>query len=301
MFQIMADSSCDLGEELLKKWKIHVVPYYISVKDGEYKKEIEEMGVREFYEFMDANPKVFPKTSLPSVADYGAAMYGYVQKGIDIVCICLTSKFSGSYNSAVNAREILIEQHPEAKIAVIDSTVATVLEGLVVLEAAKMRDAGYSFERTVEVVNQVKATGRIFFTIGSLDYLVHGGRIGKLTGLAAGTLGLKPLITLHSGELYPEGVVHGRVKSRRKVIEKALDYMEKEKMNPDDYEIVTGYGLDYQEAVKFRDLLEEELRKKYNRPEMEEIGIYQIGSTIGVYTGPYPIGLGFIRHYDTFE
>ena len=99
---------------------------------------------------MDANPKVFPKTSLPSVADYGRAMYEYVEKGIDVICVCLTSKFSGSYNSAVNARELLLEQYPQAKIAVVDSTVATVLEGLVVLEAAKMRDAGYSFERTVE-------------------------------------------------------------------------------------------------------------------------------------------------------
>lgn len=299
MFQIIADSSCDLGRELLERWKIHVVPYYISVEEGEYKKEIEEMGVREFYEFMDANPKVFPKTSLPSVADYGRAMYEYVEKGIDVICVCLTSKFSGSYNSAVNARELLLEQYPQAKIAVVDSTVATVLEGLVVLEAAKMRDAGYSFERTVEVLEQVKATGRIFFTIGSLDYLVHGGRIGRLTGLAAGTLGLKPLITLHNGELYPEGVVHGRVKSRRRVIEKALEYMEQEKMNPDDYEIVTGYGLDYAEAEKFRDLLEEELHKKYGRP-LGPVGIYQIGATIGVYTGPHPVGLGFIRHYDTF-
>ena len=80
------------------------------------------------------------------------------------------------------------DEYPEARITVIDSRVNTVLQGLNVLEACRMRDMGLDYEEIIERILPIRETGRIFFTIGSIDYLRHGGRIGKLAGIAAGAL-----------------------------------------------------------------------------------------------------------------
>lgn len=93
----------------------------------------------------------------------------------------ITSTLSGSYNAAVNSKEIVLEDYPEAKITVINSLEATVTQGIYAIEAAKMRDAGYSYEKTVAVLTgEMMDRGRIFFTVGDLTYLQHGGRDGKL-------------------------------------------------------------------------------------------------------------------------
>ena len=91
---------------------------------------------------------------------------------------------------------MILEDYKDAKITVIDSTVNTVLQGLYVKEACRLRDLGLGYEEIVEAILPIRETGRIFFTIGSIDYLKHGGRIGKLKGLAASALKIKPLITL---------------------------------------------------------------------------------------------------------
>ncbi len=294
MFQIIADGSCDLSGEMLREIGVRIVPYYISVDGENYRKEAEELDVREFYAYMAGHPKVYPRTSLPSVMDYISVMEEYVKRGIDVLCICMTSKFSGSYNSAVSAKELLEEQYSGARIAVLDSTLATALEGLLVIEAAKMQRAGWGYTETVERLEEIKGTGRIFFTIQDLDYLMHGGRIGKLKGMVAGTIGLKPLITLREGEIFPNGIVHGRIKSRRKIMEQAFSYMAERGVNPREYAFAVGCGLDEKELLGFKDIFEQELKTRYPGYE-PQVGAYQIGATIGVHTGPYPIGIGMLE------
>ncbi|SHK62780.1 EDD domain protein, DegV family [Hespellia stercorisuis DSM 15480] len=127
MYQIITDGSCDLGEEWAEKLGVEVVPFSVSLDGETYRKEIEEIGVREFYEFMVKNPKVFPKSSLPSVQDYIEVFTKYAKQGIPMICICITAKFSGSFNSAMNAKEIVLEECPGAQITVVDSMVNTVL------------------------------------------------------------------------------------------------------------------------------------------------------------------------------
>ena len=209
-YQIITDGSCDLGTEIAKQHDIHVVPFYVSFDGEKYQKELEEVSVRDFYQQMVDHPKLFPKSSLPSIEDYIEAFQVYAAKGIDIICICITTKFSGSYNSARNAAELVREEYPSIRITVIDSTVDTVLQGIYVLEAARMRQNGLSYEETIARLEQIKGSGRIIFTIGSLDYLVAGGRIGKLLGLAGSTLGLKPLIILKEGEIFSGGITRSR-------------------------------------------------------------------------------------------
>ncbi len=294
-YQIITDGSCDLGQEIPQQNGIKVVPFYVTFDGRNYKKEIEEIGVREFYQQMVDNPDKFPKSCLPSVQDYVEAFTPYAKEGKDIICLCITVKFSGSYNSARTAAATLKEEYPEVKIEVVDTTVNTVLQGLLVLETARMQKAGLSFDETVAEIERIKSTGRIIFTVGNYEYLIHGGRIGKVMGNAASTLGIKPLIMLREGEIFPTGISRSRKKALKRLIEQARDHFKKIGESPDDYRIVVGYGYDYEEAVSFRDEL---LSSVQTYSGIESIEIFQIGATIGVHTGPYPIGLGLIRKYD---
>ena len=95
----------------------------------------------------------------------------------------------------------------------------TVLQGLYVLEACRLRDLGWEYDRMVERLLAIRESGRIFFTIGNIDYLKHGGRIGKVMGIAGSALKIKPLITLKEGEIFASGIARSREKSMQKVIE----------------------------------------------------------------------------------
>lgn len=294
-YQIITDGSCDLGQEIPQKTGLKVVPFYVTFDGENYKKEMEEISVRDFYQEMVDHPDQFPKSSLPSVQDYVEAFTPYAREGMDIICLCITTKFSGSYNSAKTAAELLAEDFPAVKIEVVDTMVNTVLQGILVLETVRMQQAGLSFQETLEGIERIKSTGRIIFTVGNYEYLIHGGRIGKVMGTAASTLGIKPLIMLREGEIFPTGISRSRKKAMKRLIEQTREHFAKIKESPDDYQIVVGYGYDYQEAEAFRDELLASL-KTYSK--YQSIDIFQIGATIGVHTGPYPIGLGLIRKYD---
>lgn len=294
MYKIVTDGSCDLSLDQVKQLDVGVVPFYVSVDGINHQKEIVELKIRDFYQFMIDNPKVFPKTSMPAIQDYLDVFEPLVKEGTDIICICITTKFSGSYNSAMNAKNMLLDDYPNAKIEVIDATVNTVLHGMLVEEAVKYKNTGASFEETVAYINEIKTTGRIFFTINGMDYLIHGGRVGKLSGIAAGALGIKPLILLKDGEIFNNGITRGRKKSKHKVIEQLIGYCKEANLDIDEYRFSVGFGYDYQEAVEFKEEFIKELKELY--PSFnDEVPIRQIGATIGVHTGPHPIGIGLLK------
>ena len=291
--QIVSDGSLDLPQELTEEKDIEVVPFYVSFDSETYKKEVVEIGIRYFYQEMVDHPDVFPKSSMPSVDDFYHVFEKSAKENIPVICICITKKFSGSLQSATVAKGMIEEKYPQAKITVIDSTVNTVLQGLFVLEACRLRDMGMDYEEIVDKILPIRETGRILFTVGSIDYLQHGGRIGKLAGIAAGALGIKPMITLKEGEIFSSGLARGRIRSMKKVVEMTREYLDEVNARPGEYNFCIGYGYDYKEAVKFREMLKDLVKE---RLVIEEIGIYQIGATIGVHTGPYPIGIGIIKH-----
>ncbi len=293
--QIISDGSLDLSRELTEEKDIQVVPFYVSFDGETYQKEIEELDIREFYQRMIDHPDVFPKTSMPSVDDYYQAFLPHAAEGTPVICICITTKFSGSMQSANTARDMVLEEYPDARITVIDATVNTVLQGLYVLEACRARDLGWEYDRIVERILVIRESGRIFFTIGSIDYLKHGGRIGKLAGLAGGALKIKPLITLKEGEIFNSGISRNREKSMQKVVELLRNYLDERDAKPGEYSFAIGFGYDYDEACHFREMLRELVRERLG---IEEIEIYQIGAAISVHTGPYPIGVGIIRRAD---
>ena len=296
-YQIISDGSCDLPQELTKEKNIVVVPFYVSMDSETYRKEMVEVDVRDFYREMVEKKGVYPKTSMPSTQDYCNAFEPYVKAGVPVICLCITTKFSGSMQSAKSAKDIILEDYPEAIITIVDTEVDTVLQGIYVLEACRLRDMGVGYEEAIERLKAIRSSGRIFFTVGNIEYLKHGGRIGKLAGLAGGMLGIKPLITLKDGEIFPSGIVRSRKKSMDKVIDMLLAYVDEDKAGMSDYSLCIGYGYDHDEALEFRKLALERLAHL----GVKEIPIYQIGATIGVHTGPYPIGFGIVKRADKIE
>lgn len=294
-YRIVTDGSCDLPPELCRSKEIDVVPFYVSFDSENYMKEIVDMPIRKFYEQMVEDPTTFPKSSMPSVQDYVDVFKPVVEAGKAVICICITTKFSGSYQSAMNAKEMLLENYPDARITVMDSTVDTVLQGLFVLEAVKMYEARLPYEKVIEELESIKSTGRIFFTVGNIDYLKHGGRIGKLAGLAGSVLGIKPLITLKEGEIFPSGVSRSRKKSLEKVFELLWQYLQEVNAVSGEYSICVGYGYDIAEAEEFRKGAVSFLNEKGYAITDMELQKYQIGATISVHTGPYPLGFGVLR------
>ncbi len=291
-YRIISDSDCDLDPAVAEQKNITVVPFYVSFDETTYQKEREEIGVREFYERMVKEPGVFPKSSMPSTQDYIDVFTPAVEAGEAVICMCITVKFSGSYQSAMTAKEMVLEQYPDAKITVMDTTMDTVLQGLFVLEAVKLRDQGVPYEEAVARLEAIKETGRIFFTVGSVDYLQHGGRIGKVASAAVSVLGIKPLITLKEGEIFSSGIARGRKKSIDKVIVLLKEYLRERNATPDTYEIVVGYGYDIEEGEALRQRAMKELQDEFGAYQIDK---YQIGATIGVHTGPYPLGFGVLK------
>lgn len=203
-YVIVSDSSCDLPDELIKENNIKVVPFYVSLDGNDYLKERVNLQVRDFYEKMVNESNLNPKTTLPSVADYEDVFEEQIKAGNSIICVCITSKFSGSYNSASVAKENCLEKYPNAKITVIDSMVNTGVQGLLVLEIARMKRDGKTYDEAIKLANAMRKTGRIFFTVGNLEYLRKGGRIGKLVGIVGATLKIKPIIVLRDGEIFQQ-------------------------------------------------------------------------------------------------
>lgn len=292
-FHIISDGSCDLPPELAREKNITIVPFYVSFDDEQYFKENVEIDIRDFYQQMVDQKGVYPKSSMPSIRDYEEAFLPYAETGVPVICICITTKFSGSMQSALNARSLIQEKYPHAEIAVIDATVNTVLQGQYVLEAANLRDHGFSCQGTVKRLEQIKGTGRIFFTVGNMEYLKHGGRIGKVAALAGSVLDIRPVITLKQGEIFPSGVDRGRRRTLKKAQDLLLEYLKESSLDVNCYSIAVGYGYDKEEGLTFRDQSLALLQDK-GYP-VKEMPAYQIGATIGVHTGPYPLGFGIIE------
>ena len=292
-FQLMSDSSCDLDMEFRKKYNVQVVPFYITFDQENYYKEVDEIEIREVYRRMVDEPENYPMTSLPSVQNYIEAFMPHVIAERGIICACITTTLSGSYNAACNAREIIMEDYPEAKITVVNTLGATVLQAALLMEASRMQEAGADYDAVVDyMTGEALKTGRIFFTVGNIDYLKHGGRIGKVASVAASALNLKPIITLKDGEIDASGVARSRKKSIAKVFETLKSHFKETGENPKDYIYIVGYGYDRDEGVAFKEEFEE-VMKEFGG--VHEIYLFQIGATICVHTGPYALGVGLVK------
>lgn len=292
MYKIVSDSACDLSKEYLEKHDVTIVPLSVSF-DGEiYYRDGVDITRDQCYQKMVDDPKLFPKTSLPSVESYADVFRSFVEQGFPVVCFTITTLFSGSYNSAINAKSLVLEDYPDANICVIDSKQNTVTQALLIDQFVRMLEDGLSFEQAMSKLDALMASARIFFTVGSLDYLKMGGRIGKVATAATGKLGVKPVIIMKDGDIGLGGIGRNRNKLKNSVLQVAKKYLDEN--NKDNFIVSVGYGYDKEEGFEFMNEVESALDVKLNTETNVAIGIVS-----AVHTGPHPIGLGVIRKYET--
>lgn len=289
-FQVVSDSSCDLPQERIAELGVEVVPFYASFDEEHYMREGTDISVKEFYQMMAEKSGIFPKTSMPSIADYADVFEKYAALGIPVLCICLNAKYSGSYQSAFNAREQILEDYPDAEIEVMDSELVTLLQGLLVEEACILGSKGFSASEAKQHLEKIRPSGHIFFTTNDLEYLEHGGRIGHAAAAIGGVLKLKPLIEYVDCELISGGVARGRKKSMQQVLDRAASYIKEHGITPQEYRFGMAGGLDEEEFAAFS----KQVRETF--PQWEgQFDVSHVGMTIGVHTGPHPIGVGLLK------
>lgn len=292
MYKIVSDSACDLSKEYLEKHDVTIVPLSVSFDGETYYRDGVDITRDECYQRMVDDPKLFPKTSLPSVESYADVFRSFVEQGFPVVCFTITTLFSGSYNSAINAKSLVLEDYPDANICVIDSKQNTVTQALLIDQFVRMLEDGLSFEQAMSKLDALMASARIFFTVGSLDYLKMGGRIGKVATAATGKLGVKPVIIMKYGDIGLGGIGRNRNKLKNSVLQVAKKYLDEN--NKDNFIVSVGYGYDKEEGFEFMKEVESTLDVKLDSETNVAIGIVS-----AVHTGPYPIGLGVIRKYET--
>lgn len=292
MYKIVSDSACDLSKEYLEKHDVTIVPLSVSFDGETYYRDGVDITRDECYQRMVDDPKLFPKTSLPSVESYAEVFRNYVEQGFPVVCFTITTLFSGSYNSAMNAKSLVEEDYPDANICVIDSKQNTVTQALLIDQFVRMLEDGLSFEQVMSKLEPLMASARIFFTVGSLDYLQMGGRIGKVATAATGKLGVKPVIVMKDGDIGLGGIGRNRNKLKNSVLQVTKKYLDEN--GKDNFIVSVGYGYDKEEGFEFMKEVESTLDVKLDSETNVAIGIVS-----AVHTGPYPIGLGVIRKYET--
>lgn len=294
-FCIVSDGSCDVPEETAREHEVGLVHFLVSFDGSNYKREGVELSLEELYRRMVEEPDVFPKTAAPSPEDFYVVFERHARAGEDILCICISTRLSSSLQSAKIAAGMMAEHYPGIRVEVIDSLSCTLMQAVYVLEACRMRDAGLSLTDTAGALSELRSTGRILFTVGSLDYLRHGGRIGKVTEIAGNLLDLKPLITLQDGEIHSSGIKRGRRASLNGIVSLLVSYLREQNCTPKDCDILIGYGYSEKEALDLQKMTEKKLQEIYGTADA--FPIFRIGATIGVHAGPYSIGFGVMRKY----
>jgi DegV family protein with EDD domain len=242
-FKIITDSSCDLSKETLKNLNIDITSIYVTMDGGDtFLKDGVDIDLKSFYTKLQKDNDFFPKTSLASIQDYIEAFEKYLKEGIDIFHISISSAISGSHQSALNAAQSLREKYKDRKIIIIDSENASAGQGLIVEEAYRLKSIGFSVIETETVINKIKKNVKIAFTVGTLEYLIKGGRIGKVSGIAGNLLDIKPILAFKESELKAITKVRGTKKVIKEIVEvftkdinyKTQNYKLKVAMTSDD-------------------------------------------------------------------
>lgn len=292
MFQIISDGACDFSAEEAKKQNVELVPFYITFDDATHLKEGVDIKKEDFFKRLMSDKTLFPKTSQPSPQDYIDVYKPYLDNGVDILTLTISSKLSGSNASAVMAADMLKEEYPDRAIVLIDSLNVSIGQGLILREIIKMRDAGYDIQKTAKLAKKILKATRVYCTLNSLEYLRRGGRIGPTTAVVGGILGLRPILHLENGEVSQLDSVRGK-KNAMKEIAKALVTVLKDKT--EQVSLSIGHILSEADAVAFKKDAETALNMKIESP------ITEVGVTIGSHAGPGALAFAYCGKYEVFE
>jgi DegV family protein with EDD domain len=265
--KIVTDSTSDLPQELIQEYGITVVPAYVQFSGKTYRDGV-DISQDEVYQKM-VSDNIVVKTSQPPPADFIAAYKKLLEDTDEIVSLQVTSKLSGIYNSALQAKEMI---GGNKRIEVIDSMSASMGLGLMTLAAARLAKAGEDISVILDEIKSSIPSTHLWGIFDTLKYLFLGGRIGKAKALLGGMLHVKPMLTMSNGELQPTGLA----RSRSKGLDKLFDNV-KNCLNIQDIAIVHSTTPDDAQSLKVR------LATIFDK---NNIHISRLGPALGVHGGP---------------
>jgi len=275
---IVCDSTSYLPDPLLEEHGVQQVSLYVSIA-GEQRREREIGDYGSFFERLRASDEG-ATTSQPSIGDFIEVYGPLLDAGRTIVSIHLASGISGTYESASQSRQRLIDEgRGGERIHVIDSRTGCGGMGMLVLAAVAAADAGEPVEAVIERVGAARDDLRMWFAIDTLEYLRRGGRIGAARAWMGSALQIKPILTLDD-EITPVE----RVRTRRRVFERLVQYAQELKDNGNDAWVVQHIR-DPENAQRLVERCREVMGS-------EPLFISEIGPVIGAHTGPGLLGVG---------
>lgn len=270
--KIVTDSTADIPSLLVNDLDIAVIPLYVVFGSTTYRSGI-DITEGEFYQKLEDGP-VHPTTSQPTPQDF-IGVYTQLAKEADgILSIHISSKLSGTTNSAEQAKKLAKLKCP---IEIIDTKSLSMAHGLIVIAAARMAEAGKGLTEISDAVRKMVPNTKLLILFGTLEYLAKGGRIGKAKSLLGSMLNVKPLLTLKDGEFVPVTQVHSRSKGK----EKLLEFVRGAK---DIEDLAVFYTTTLDEA--------KELAASITVTTKTSKIVAQVGPALGVHGGPGVLGIG---------
>jgi DegV family protein with EDD domain len=265
--QVITDSTSDMPEGTANELGIRVVPIYLRFGEKSYRDGV-DITKDEFYTMLATSPH-HPASSQPNPEDFAGVFREYCAGKSGIVSIHISSKISGTYNSANIAKKTLKSQCP---IEIIDSGLNSGGLGLVVIAAAKAAQAGGTMVEVVTEANKAVKEIRMFGMFETMKYLARSGRVNKTIAAASSVLHVMPLLTFHEGEIVRAGLV----RSISKGMDRVYDFV---KYNSPIKELTIVHSKVIDQANQLKHRLGEFIQE-------EKIAIAELGAGLGVHGGP---------------
>jgi len=277
---VVVDSSVSLPRDRVSFDFLYVVPMNVNI-DGDEFIDKSDNSLNQFYKLMKEDyPDI--KTSPPSPNAYLSVFKKIVSKSIKkIICVTVSSKLSGSYNSACIAANEANAQLGSVIIEVVDSKSAAAGEGLIVLQLCEMIKKGICFDRILCSLQLFVENTTMIGSIENLYYVWKSGRIPKLAYWGSNILGIKPVFELNKGEIH----LLAKPRTMKKVNEKFIRHLSHESVRDDLY-ISVMHADALEKALLLIELIKSKVKYK-------EIFLTTVSPLVGVYAGPGMIGLAF--------
>ncbi|MHB8262161.1 MAG: DegV family protein [Acidimicrobiales bacterium] len=271
MIKIITDSACDIPDDLLASSKIEMVPLTVRFGEREFKDRV-ELPTSEFWKTL-ASTGLMPQTSAPSPGDFHNAFESAFANGASgILCITISSGLSATYQSALTAARTYPQATP---VVVIDTAMASMGEGLLVLKAADLLARGFALDNIQAQLLEARNNILLYAVVDSLEFLRQGGRIGGAAALLGSMLSIKPIITVRNGKIEAE--------SKQRTRARALEYIAGKARGQQIAKLVIVNGGSDDVAILVGKL-------KEIQPEITPM-ITDLSAIIGSHAGPGTLGI----------
>jgi len=274
--KIITDSTSYIDADTQKELDISTISLSVNFPDESFAET--EVPYDYFYHKIE-HDNVIPTSSQPTPAEFYSTFRDIVAQGKEVLAIFLSAKMSGTYATALSAKQMVLEEYPQARIEIVDSKTNCMALGLQVVEAARGAIAGQTMEELLTMVQQISSRVYFFFVPASLHYLIKGGRIGGASALIGSLLQIRPILYVNDGMTD----VFERVRGTRKAVGRMLHKLDEDTKKYGLKHLLVHHINDPEQGQE----LATQLSQKYNR----KVTALAIGPVIGLHVGPGTVGI----------